>query len=331
MSVDSDVFNPQTWTPVPNSNSPGYAPGPLYQTTRFARCARREGCSTYIETSNVVIIEVGNVAVADISGPSVICEDTPTTYYAVGNGSDAVITWDFGVGAVPGSASGTPVDVTYPSFGNYTINLTVTEDGCTSYDYLDIVVTNSPTACGGGLPLDVTVVNESEREVMVAWQMESYMPTYEYQVEYSRDGENFHTIATVTEPARVEGDMQYFEYMDIAPKQGRNYYRVLLTQVDNGEEQYSEIGEAVLYADSKLAMVYPNPVTNDLTIELFEALNSDVQLELISSTGKVLSKMNIAEGVETVSLDFNDKPAGTYFIRLRFGKSDVKTLKVLKF
>ena len=209
--------------------------------------------------------------------------------------------------------------------------LTVTENGCTSYDYLDIVVTNSPTACGGGMPLDVTVVDERQREVLVAWQMESYMPNYEYQVEYARDGENFHQIATVTQPTRVEGDMQYFEYMDIAPKEGRNYYRVLLTQVDNGEEQYSDIGEVVLYADSRLAMVYPNPVTNNLTIELFEALGSDVQLEVISSTGKILNTMNVAGGVETVSLDFNDKPAGTYFIRLRFGKSDVKTLKVLKF
>lgn len=331
MSVESDVFNPQTWTPVPDSNTPGYAPGPLYRTTRFARCARREGCSTYIETSNVVIIEVGNVAVADISGPSVICEDQEYTYYAVGNGNDAVITWDFGAIATPSTASGTPVTVSYPSFGSFTINLTVTEDGCTSHDFLDLVVTNSPTACGGGMPIAVTVVDQEAQEVMVAWQMESYMPNYEYQVEYSRDGVSFQKVATVTDPVRTEGDMQYFEYTDIAPKKGRSYYRVLLTEISSGDQLYSNTEEVVLFADSKLAMVYPNPVTNNLTVELFEALDSDVQLELISATGRVLRTMDVDQGVEQISLDFAQQPAGTYFIRLRFGKSDVKTLKVLKF
>ncbi|MCB0626262.1 MAG: hypothetical protein KDC43_20685, partial [Saprospiraceae bacterium] len=40
-STQSGPFNPNTWMPIPNSNSPNYDPGPIFQTTYYARCVRR--------------------------------------------------------------------------------------------------------------------------------------------------------------------------------------------------------------------------------------------------------------------------------------------------
>ncbi len=48
------------WNPIPNSNSPSYQPGTLYQTTYYIRCARREGCASFIAESNIVIIQIGD-------------------------------------------------------------------------------------------------------------------------------------------------------------------------------------------------------------------------------------------------------------------------------
>ncbi len=57
-STSGGPFDPNTWTPIPNSNSPTYAPGQLYTTTYFIRCARREGCEDYVAESNIVVIVV---------------------------------------------------------------------------------------------------------------------------------------------------------------------------------------------------------------------------------------------------------------------------------
>ena len=48
------------WNPIPNSNTPSYQPGVLYQTTYFIRCARREGCASFIAESNIVMIQIGD-------------------------------------------------------------------------------------------------------------------------------------------------------------------------------------------------------------------------------------------------------------------------------
>ncbi|MCB0521638.1 MAG: T9SS type A sorting domain-containing protein [Saprospiraceae bacterium] len=45
------------WTPIPNSNSPTYDPGPIAVTTHYRRCARRSGCNDYIGESNIITKE----------------------------------------------------------------------------------------------------------------------------------------------------------------------------------------------------------------------------------------------------------------------------------
>ncbi len=47
-----------SWTPIPNSDSPSYAPPQLYQTTYFIRCARRENCDEFVAESNSIVIVV---------------------------------------------------------------------------------------------------------------------------------------------------------------------------------------------------------------------------------------------------------------------------------
>ncbi len=48
-----------SWFGIPNSNTENYNPGPLYTTTYFIRCIRREGCNSFIsESENQVVITV---------------------------------------------------------------------------------------------------------------------------------------------------------------------------------------------------------------------------------------------------------------------------------
>ncbi len=48
--------SPPSWVGIPGATSSSYQPGPLFETAKFMRCARREGCP-FLE-SNIVIITV---------------------------------------------------------------------------------------------------------------------------------------------------------------------------------------------------------------------------------------------------------------------------------
>lgn len=318
----------QFWSPVPNSNSASYDPGPLFVTTYFTRCARREDCSLYLE-SNIVTIEVGSVSVADLQGPSQVCRNVETTYYAVGAQPNAVIQWNFGPAAVPQFATGTPVTVRFLSHGVFNVQLTVTQNGCTATDYQQVAVINNPTICGQNLQIDVDVMNNDESEVMLQWNMPGDAVPLVYTIEHSRDGLTFEPVGTVTQALYTQAGISHFEYLDHARKKGRNFYRVVARDESN-HELYSNIGEAIIYTESRLAMIYPNPVSDKVTLEIFETFDEEVLLELSSANGVILQRQEIAAGASTHQLDLSAYPAGAYFVRLKFGKTSVKTLKVLR-
>ncbi|HRI61044.1 MAG TPA: SdrD B-like domain-containing protein, partial [Saprospiraceae bacterium] len=49
--------SPPNWVGIPGANSATYQPGPLFETAHYMRCARRAGCTSFLE-SNVVTITV---------------------------------------------------------------------------------------------------------------------------------------------------------------------------------------------------------------------------------------------------------------------------------
>jgi hypothetical protein len=122
------------------------SPGPLSQTTWFRRCVKAVNCSTWLE-GNIVKITVGNVAVADISGPDLVCVGKPATYTAAANPAGATYSWNFGSWSTPGTSNQPSATVTWNSTGVVFVKLNVTYGGCTSTDLLGVAITDSPSHC----------------------------------------------------------------------------------------------------------------------------------------------------------------------------------------
>ncbi len=326
-SVVNGPFNSGHWELIPGTNSPSYNPGPVYQTTYFARCARRVECGPFLE-SNIVVVEVGNISVANISGPSIVCLGQPATFFATGTAPGAVIQWTFGPGVSPQSATGSPVTVNFTSFGTFQVNLSVTQNGCTATNSRQITVTNSPIFCGNGLVIhgEATPLRES----LIEWELPEQEPPHLYVLERSFDGIAFETLAEITQHDRISGGLKHFRFLDEEPKNGRNYYRVKYISHFNGEAGYSNVAEVIIYTDSKLALLYPNPVTGQATLELFETFNGDVTLDVVAANGMRLQRMILPRDVKRQSIDFSAYPAGVYFLRLRYGDVELKRLKVVK-
>ena len=319
----------QTWTPIPNSNSPTYDAGPLFFTTYFARCARIEECGPFLE-SNIITVEVGDETEAIINGPGLVCWNEPTTFVAEDLEPFSEVVWNFTGGATPSTVIGPEATVTWSNVGVFEVELIVTLDGCSAYAYKTITITTSPTTCGSGLVIDSEVTNPETSQVMVSWEMNANISGLSYHVEHSVDGENFERIATVTDPTNVLNGIHYFEYYSEAPKRGLNYYRVEVEDTQSNTS-YSNIEEVVLYTDSKIAMLYPNPVEDVLTLELFDTFEEEeVTLEIFSVSGKQMATIDVDAQQKRMQLDFNAYPAGVYLVRLRLGKTNIRTMKVVK-
>ena len=108
---------------------------------------------------------------------------------------------------------------------------------------------------------------------------------------------------------------------------GIYYYRLRIVDLD-GSFTYSKI-VAVNVSDSriddqKVTMdVYPNPVLNQINIDLETEFDSDIDGGIYDAIGQVIKKVdrnNVSAGLTSLKVDVSDLPAGTYLLRMQVGK-----------
>ena len=324
----SPSTNIQYWMPIPGSTSPNYRPGPLSQTTHFIRCARRAGCSLYLE-SNVVTITVGSESVANIEGPSQVCRDEEVNYQATGAQANAIYSWDFGPVAVPRFSSAVAPMVRFLGTGIFPVRLSVTQNGCTSTSIRNVAVVVNPTICGQQLNIDAEVTHADSREVTVRWEMPAEITDMAYLIQRSANGQQFETLHMAYQASDSNAGMNYFTYVDHTDKLGRTYYRIVARDAALNELT-SNVEEVVIFGDSKLMMLYPNPTNDWVTIELFDTFDETVGLQLSAANGVVLFEQSLPATVSTRRLDLSAYPRGLYFVRVRYGQTYVKTFKILR-
>ncbi len=150
--MDTPINN---WTPIPNSNTLNYQPGPLSETTYFARCVRIDNCP-FIE-SNFIEVTVGDDAVAVIDGPALVCTQETVTFTAVGATAAASVNWTFnGNTPVVLSQTANRITVRWASFGQVSVQLSVTENSCTATTQQAVSVSANQDNCFNGLAAPTT-------------------------------------------------------------------------------------------------------------------------------------------------------------------------------
>lgn len=324
-STNPGPFNQNTWTVIPGATGSTYAPGPIYETTYFIRCVRREFCTDYFE-SNIVTITIGNVAVADINGPTLVCVGDTETYTATAS-PGATYSWDFGSGASPQTSTNQTEDVTWSTWGVKTITLTVTKNGCVSTDELDINVTNNPIFCGNALVIEAEPL--SQELVYVGWEFETALyDSLTFVVERSPDMVNFYPIGEMD--FNPNSTNNRYKFYDQAPKKGRSFYRVRLIDPATGQETHSNTEEIKLTEGVSLVHVYPNPTTDFLYVEVMEDYGNEVSFEVYSANGILLENIVLAKDSFRQEIDLTNYPSGMYVFVLNFDGQRQKTIRLIK-
>lgn len=326
-STEHSEFDMNTWEIVPDSNSPTLEPGPIYETTYFARCVRRENCVSYRET-NVLKITVGDEAVAQVVGPSTICKGADVTFVSGAHGPGALISWELERISVRATGTGPDFSYLFEYTGIYYLHLTVTENNCTSRVTHRVSVSTNPFVCDNSFSIIAEAEQES-REVNVTWKIPDDGELRTYTVEYTKDGSRFTPVGTVEQAAIRQDGWNHFEFRHQQPRIGWNYYRV--RQEDwSGKAVYSNVADAAIHR-GQLAFAYPNPLGDEqLTIELLETFNQRVRFEIYDVRGALIGAHEDAGDLRRYELDFTDIPAGVYVVHVRYGDKPLEVIRIVK-
>lgn len=316
------------WQSIPNSNSPSYDPGPLYETTFFVRCARREKCPTYVE-SNVVQIEVGTEAVAEVALSARICEGEEVEFRALEAEDATEIQWSFTGSAIPAQAVGEAVLIKFSSFGSFQGSLQVSENDCVAQRPFSFNVINNPILCNSPLQLQTEIVEEANRSILLSWDKPETTDTLRYELQFSPDGVQFRSMRQVVDAAALDPSGLRYVLEEQAPKPGRNFFRLKLLDQE-GRFMYSEVRQLLFAERAALAMLFPNPVEDELQLEFIETFGEPVRVELYNFQGHRLAEKELAAGESFIHFQLQAFNPGFYFARIYYGEVPIKHLRFFK-
>ncbi|NVO30315.1 T9SS type A sorting domain-containing protein [Hymenobacter lapidiphilus] len=178
----------------------------------------------------------------------------------------------------------------------------------------------------GNPPLPVTLVSFSAKvsgsQVAIRWETASELNNKQFIVERSRDSRTFETVLTRAGQGTTNATTVYNE-VDSQPLNGLSYYR--LKQVDlDGKTSYSSI-VPVSFLKAGEVVMYPNPVTDQLTITM-NGGTEGVSATITDLSGRTIQAQQLrADG----KLNMANLKAGTYLVTVGKGNAKV-TRRIVK-
>jgi hypothetical protein len=149
---------------------------------------------------------------------------------------------------------------------------------------------------------------------ILQWQTTNEVNTQSFDVERSTDGRHFSVIGSIAS-ANNSGTNLY-SYTDNSISHPVYFYRLKMTDQD-GNFTYSKIIKTEKGSTGKLE-IFPNPVTNNLSIS---GLNAMGNLEIMTLHGASLKRLSITGNTQTINLA--NYPAGMYILKYTTGRNTV--------
>ena len=323
-STSTNVFNPATWRTIEGETGKDLRNIPtITSTSYFIRCVRRKGCNDYDE-SNVVTKKVKSSA-AITRGPFSACVGKEVTFEAGDLGSPtAIYAWYF-EGADISYLTSRIAKIKFTSTGIKKVTLEVYNLGCRATVTRNVEVSSCVIGSGLMQNFDLSVV--STHNVKLEWiTSEEYLPS-KYVIERSSDGKNFVELADVKSQNKMKN---LYRYDDVEPKMGRAFYRVKHIHAD-GDISYSVAKKTVIYINGgDPIMAYPNPVNNQLFIEILDAENTEGVINIYNLSGTLVKTQKFTKEQIRYEIETTDLPIGLYVVKIKQANGTIETLKFNK-
>ena len=173
------------------------------------------------------------------------------------------------------------------------------------------------------LPVTLThfTATREGNNAMIQWQTTEEVNSDRFELMRSNDAKNWMTITTV-EAHRNSTSLQTYQYLDVTPSKGTNYYRLKMIDLD-GTFEMSFLA-SLQFDDIEGIVLAPNPVVNKLTIKGIAA--TEVQkIELHTLEGQL-----IEQSVGIREFNMQQLPTGLYIVSITKKDGSVTAHKVIK-
>lgn len=222
------------------------------------------------------------------------------------------------------TASGSTSGCEGVTFGNLNLNnASAFSGGVDICDSDDAGSTPAPAGtsqcnCSSLLPVDFvnysTKANYENDRVEVKWTTASEQNSTSFSIERSYNGYDFLSIGSVIAAGNSDNINNYVFY-DNTPILGNSYYRIKQIDVDGTYTFTNVMVQNYQDRQSNGSMLIS---INNNTMQLnFSEYVEDGQLEIISSSGKLIRKRNIEVNAYTTSLKQSELSAGICIIKFR--------------
>ena len=198
-------------------------------------------------------------------------------------------------------------------------NPTITPTGQLNYGQAEDYTV---TVLGAALPVawrSISANLNSRNNIDVRWGTEMEHNSNLFEIEKSKDGINFYKIGSMKAVGNSDRP-SYYNYEDKKNVNGYNYYRIKQTDMD-GNSTYSDIATEVIKSNETDIVIFPNPTSGDLYVNLTGLpLQQNVVSYIITDlNGKVWSEkeVNVNNHNTRITENMQSLPAGLYFIQMR--------------
>jgi subtilisin-like proprotein convertase family protein len=206
-------------------------------------------------------------------------------------------------------------------------------------------ITGIPSFSGGSgalivvpavaLPVELTsftaLCNETSDEIAVHWSTASESNSAAFEVEYSKDGMNWNTVATLAAAGNSTQLLNYNFNHQVARNQATHYYRLKQSDKDGAIQQYGPITASCLQAENGFEL-FPNPAGTDVTLVLHGQFNKEnLKVIFTDMNGKEVKNINYNDqDGKIMSIDIEQLQPGMYIVKLIDGDTNSQFVRLIK-
>lgn len=184
---------------------------------------------------------------------------------------------------------------------------------------------SSPIQICSVLPVKLLSFEASKstnNSVRINWSTIQEINLARFEIERSADGRKWQSIHQLTVPGNSD-QVKNYQWVDINPLQGNNYYRLRSVNLD-GTYEFSAVRTININTKNQFT-IFPNPAKNQVNLQIPIASGETAQIELFSAQGirVMLSKTNSS----LINLPVQSFGRGIYQIRVtRNGNAETSRL-----
>ena len=220
--------------------------------------------------------------------------------------TNGVVEWNFDYTVPASRGVANPPNIVFYYVGN------AVNGGGTGTDYVYDAISDVT------LPIELLsfqVKTNEKNQVVLNWATALEINSNKFSIERSENGIDFESVGEVKAAGSSFNNLNY-EFVDLSPNNGINYYR--LKQIDLDESFEYSTTKALDLKEAKIALsIYPNPTTDEIRVN---NIDSGIRkARLVNSNGQMIKEFLLQDGENIIAV--NDLSNGIYFLQYENGSS----------